>query len=65
VSCDPVFDAKEAASYLAVTTQTLQAMRDAGEGPKYFRLRDTPRSRIRYRQSDLDAWVAERVKSNS
>jgi hypothetical protein len=49
---------REAASVLRLSERTLERLRVAGTGPKF--VRPTNHS-IRYRQQDLDAYVAARV----
>ena len=46
----------EAANYLGVKSQTLAAWRTRSVGPTYYRVG----SNIRYRQSDLEAYLLER-----
>lgn len=50
---------EEAAAYLGVTVGTLTNWRYRGVGPSYVRF-GGPRSRVRYRQADLDAWIESR-----
>lgn len=49
---DGRLDAKNAASYLGLSTKTLAMMRSAGTGPRYVK-----RGRIFYFKADLDDWV--------
>lgn len=49
--------AEQAAEYLGVSTKTLKRWRSNGTGPAFSRL---SRSRVRYRKSSLDAWLASR-----
>ena len=54
---------REAACVLRLSERTLERLRISGLGPKFIRcgLRN-----IRYRQSDLDAWLTSRlVRSTS
>lgn len=48
----------EAAEYLEVTRQTLDRMRYHGDGPALLKI--TARA-IRYRKTDIDRWLEERV----
>jgi excisionase family DNA binding protein len=48
----------EAAAYLNVSTSTLAKLRVYGGGPKFTKI---SRAAIRYRRSDLDAYMAERL----
>jgi excisionase family DNA binding protein len=45
---------QEAARYLSLSPRTLERLRLDGSGPRYCKLRRS----VRYRQSDLDAWLA-------
>ena len=47
-------DTPSAAVYLDVGEETLKRWRRLGTGPAYIRL---AHSRVRYRVSDLDAWL--------
>ena len=49
---------RDAALYLHLSERTLERMRVAGNGPRFVRLSNRS---IRYRQQDLDAYVAARV----
>jgi excisionase family DNA binding protein len=52
----------EAASYLRLSPRTLERLRVQGTGPKFFR----PSNRsIRYRQQDLEAYIAARVVAST
>jgi excisionase family DNA binding protein len=51
------FNPKQAAKYVGVTEATLRSWRSRGEGPRYFRAGKL----IRYRRSDLDAWIEARL----
>jgi predicted DNA-binding transcriptional regulator AlpA len=54
---------REAASALRLSERSMERMRVSGLGPKF--LRCSTRA-IRYRQSDLDDWIASRlVRSTS
>jgi hypothetical protein len=52
---------REAASALRLSERTLERWRVQGIGPRYARF---PHS-IRYRQQDLDAYIASRVVSST
>lgn len=53
---------REAASVLCLSERTLERMRVSGLGPKHVRL---GRRSVRYRQSDLEAYIAARVVSST
>lgn len=48
----------QAAEYLGINKRTLENWRYAGRGPEYVRLSHRA---VRYRQSDLEKFVDERV----
>lgn len=48
----------EAAAYTGLAPTTLEALRCKGGGPNFVRY---SRKAIRYRVSDLDAWMTERI----
>jgi predicted DNA-binding transcriptional regulator AlpA len=48
---------REAALALRLGERTLEKYRVTGLGPKFIKLEKS----VRYRQSDLDEWIAERV----
>ena len=50
----------EAAKRLHLSPRTLQAWRQRGQGPEFVRY--SARC-IRYRVSDLDTWVRERIEA--
>lgn len=52
----------EAAGYLQQQPRTLQSWRQKGVGPSFLRL--SGRS-VRYRKSDIDSWLSERLKSST
>lgn len=54
MSTDTLLTAVEVADVLGVSTQTLAYWRSRREGPRSFKM--GPRS-VRYRRSDLDAWL--------
>ncbi len=60
-SPSPLLSSPEAARYLGIQQQTLRKWRLLGKGPRYVRLGDSPRSRVMYRLSELEAWVDERT----
>lgn len=45
---------EEAAEYLGFSKRTLENWRLRGGGPVFHR---SPRNHVRYKQSDLDAWM--------
>lgn len=59
---DPLIDEKQAAEYLGYTTRALQNWRLRGGGPRFVRV--SARS-IRYRISDIEAWIEARIVSST
>jgi len=54
---DTLYTQREAAVALRLSEPTLKRLRVEGRGPKYIKLNRS----VRYRQSDLDEWIAGRV----
>lgn len=48
----------EAARRIGVSVRTLQAWRQRGGGPRYVKISSRA---IRYRPSDLDLWIEDRI----
>lgn len=57
----PVLRTPEAAAYLNVRPKTLEQWRWAGQGPRFIKLSRA----VRYRLSDLDAFIEARVFSST
>lgn len=57
VNDDPLLTEKDAAKYLNYAPRTLAGWRHRGGGPRYI---SVSRTSVRYRQSDLEAWIAAR-----
>lgn len=56
---------RDAAKHLGVSPSYLANARCRNEGPIYVKLGDGVNGRIRYRRSDLDAWMAARAVTPS
>lgn len=54
-------DTIQAAEYLGLQKTTLEAWRCRGGGPRFVKLGRS----VRYRQSDLDAWIESRIRDNT
>ena len=52
-----ILNTKEAANYVRLSKATLDRFRLTGEGPTFAKLGGA----VRYRQSDLDAWLESRL----
>jgi hypothetical protein len=57
----PLLTQRDAARLLALSTRTLERLRCIGGGPCFVRLHGS----VRYRLSDLEAWIASRVVSST
>jgi excisionase family DNA binding protein len=53
---------KEAADYLRLSERTLERLRTSGlNAPKFVKINRC----VRYRQSDLEEWIASRVRTST
>jgi predicted DNA-binding transcriptional regulator AlpA len=52
---------REAALVLRLSERTIERMRCAGNGPRFVRINHS----IRYRQQDLDAYIASHVVAST
>jgi predicted DNA-binding transcriptional regulator AlpA len=60
---DELFDPDEAGAYLkGFTRDALAQLRVSGRGPAYAKLSSR---RVVYRKSDLDRWIASRVRTST
>ena len=50
---DPLFDTAQAAAFLKYSKSALEYWRCQGTGPRFYKTA----GRVRYRMSDLDAWL--------
>ena len=48
---------RQAAELLCLSPKTLERIRVSGGGPKFVRIRGS----VRYRQEDLESWLASRL----
>lgn len=64
---DAMLDTHDAAELLGVSPRTLEAWRVRGGGPRYVVLgaATVRRGVVRYRRTDLDAYVGARVRSST
>jgi excisionase family DNA binding protein len=56
-----VMTTEQAAEYLQCSRQRLDQWRHQGNGPPFVKMARL----VRYRRSDLDKWLGERVRSNT
>jgi predicted DNA-binding transcriptional regulator AlpA len=57
----PPLDTLAAAAYTGLASSTLEKLRVYGGGPRYLKLRRL----VRYRQADLDDWLAAHIVSST
>jgi excisionase family DNA binding protein len=53
----PLLTQDEAAKYLKLSVRTIERLRFSGRGPKFLKIFRS----VRYRQSDVEQWLASRV----
>lgn len=58
---DDYLTPKEAATVLKLSWKRLETLRREGGGPAYSK----PGGRIRYKRSDLDAWLTSKARRNT
>jgi predicted DNA-binding transcriptional regulator AlpA len=58
---DRILNTREAAAYMGLAVPTLNKLRVYGGGPKFLKLLRA----VRYRQTDLDDWLADRVRGST
>jgi len=56
----PALDTGQCALLTGLSPATLETMRSRGGGPPFVRY---GRKAVRYRPADVDAWMAERIKT--
>jgi predicted DNA-binding transcriptional regulator AlpA len=57
----PLFDQRQAAAFLKLSPRTLERHRTDGTGPLFVRLGRL----VRYRETDLRAWVEKAVRTST
>lgn len=57
---DPLLKSPEVAARLGIAVTTLRSWRVKNQGPPWLRFSEGRRGKIRYRQSDVEAWLASR-----
>lgn len=58
-------DNTQAAARCQVKPQTLRVWRHLGKGPRFIRLSNNGFGRVRYRLSDVEAWLDERTYTST
>jgi hypothetical protein len=64
-SADEVFTAKQAADHLKFTPDYLERLRSTGKGPPYLKIGNARTSPVRYRRSDVDAWLDQHERTST
>ena len=57
----PLFTQREAAELLRLSERSLERYRLTGTGPRFVKAGHS----VRYREADLEAWVASRIVSST
>jgi predicted DNA-binding transcriptional regulator AlpA len=57
----PLLNQREAAALLKISTRSLERFRLTGTGPRFVKAGHS----VRYREADLEAWVASRIVSST
>lgn len=61
-----LLNTRDAASYLGLSAKSLERWRSDGTGPAFVKAGPGRRAAVRYRKSDLDAWIdAQTFQSTS
>jgi predicted DNA-binding transcriptional regulator AlpA len=55
-----VYNERGAARYVGVSAAVMRLWRSRGEGPRHFKAGE---KLVRYRRSDLDTWIEERLSA--
>ena len=61
---DRLLDTKAAAYWLRISPETLAKHRCRGTGPRFVRAGAGKQSPVRYRKSDLEAWLVEATSTS-
>ena len=62
---DDLLTTKEAAAFCRLSPITLEMWRPKGKGPPFVKLGDGPGAAVRYRHSQLIAWVDARSSARA
>lgn len=62
---DTLLTTQQAAAYLAISAKTLERFRCEGSGPVYVKAGPGKRARVRYKKSDLDAYIARQRRTST
>lgn len=60
---DPCWDTPTSAAYIGMKPGTMEVWRVSGRGPRYIKYGRN--GAVRYRKSDLDAWIAEQTRQHT
>jgi hypothetical protein len=59
---DDLLDSAETAAILGIKINTLEIWRIRGNGPAYVKMGDHARAPVRYRRTDVVAWIEQRLR---
>ena len=62
---DDLLNSAETAAILGIRINTLEIWRVRGNGPAFIKLGDHARSSVRYRRSDVIAWIEKRLYAST
>lgn len=62
---DDLLTSAETAALLGIKLNTLEIWRGQGKGPKFAKLGEGSRAPVRYRRSDVAAWIEQRVYAST
>jgi predicted DNA-binding transcriptional regulator AlpA len=62
---DDLLTSAETAAILGIRGNTLEIWRGKGKGPIYVKLGEGPRGAVRYRRSDVVAWIEGRIYAST
>lgn len=58
---DPTYDEDEVAARFRISVKTVQKWRQTNRGPRYVKVGRL----VRYRESDIQAWLNEQTRTNT
>ncbi|QZP07091.1 helix-turn-helix domain-containing protein [Caenibius sp. WL] len=62
---DDLLTSAETAALLGIKTNTLEIWRTKGHGPAFLKLGTAPQAPVRYRPSEVTAWLEQRLYAST
>jgi predicted DNA-binding transcriptional regulator AlpA len=62
---DDLLTTAETAAILGIKLNTLEIWRGQGKGPTFVKMVEGPRGAVRYRRSDVMAWIENRIYAST